>query len=178
MNKILVDENNLGIIILCPDRNSGGLKSTANSIKAEMPKVPYVTMVEYNTRDDDVEDLAKYSRICKGGKTITSLIDIGVKEIRTEWCFIVMSGSRIKKSIFGKYSRFATSEKDVLYPVVDRKHLFDEASINGILLHAPMYEEIGGFGDEYDLQEAKLLWAGRALDKGCNFKALVGARMI
>lgn len=179
MNKILIDDTNLGVIILCPDYNSGGLKSTTNSIKMEIPNVPYVTMVANDARDDDVADLAKYSRICKGGKTITSLIDFGVKEVKTDWCMVVMSGSRIKKSILRKYGRFATCNKDILFPVLDRKYLFDEASINGILLNSNVYDDIGGFGDTVDdIQEAKLLWAGRALDKGYKFKALVGARLI
>jgi len=166
--------DDLCVIVLCPDCNSGGLKYTTNSIKAEVPNVACLAMVASNTCKNEILELSKYCRVCKGGDMITSLIDAGIKEARRSWCLVVMEGSRIKSTILRKYFYFLKSDKDVLFPVVDRKYLFDEASINGILISKKAYEDIGDLGEGSNIRELKLLWAGRAIDKGYKFKAIVG----
>lgn len=66
-----------------------------------------------------------------------------------------------------------------MYPVVDRKHAFDEATINGILMPKQAINEVGPFGDNNrSIQLVKMLWALQALNKGYKFKALVGARLV
>lgn len=174
-----MDIESLGVIILCPERNSGGLKRTANSIKSEIPRCPCVSVVGNNTTKDDIIDLSKYSRISVGGKTIMSLIDRGMEEIDRDWCLVVVSGGAIRSSILYKYAYFTKSDKDILFPVIDKKYLFYEASINGILLNSGTYKNVGKFGDEeISIQDAKLYWSDRAIERGCKFKAIVGARFV
>jgi hypothetical protein len=173
-----LSEHNFGVIILCPDLNIGGLKYTTNSIKSDFPTTKYVAVVGNNAKPIDVDNLSRFSKIYKGGKTITSLIDTGMKVLSNEWCLIVMSGSIVRSRIINRYRNFS-EDKSILYPVINRKYLFDEASINGIVLKKQTYNDIGPFGDDMeDIGNAKLMWAGRAIEKGYKFKALVGVRFI
>jgi hypothetical protein len=175
----LLGESTLGVVILCPYCNFAGLRDTYNSIKSELEDTACVAMVGGNASDSDLRDLSRITQVYRGGKTITSLIDVGAKKLKTDWVITISAGVRIKYNIIKKYGTFLKSNKDILFPVIDRKHLFHEASINGILLSREAIEDVGEFGDEVeDLVSAKLLWAGEALNKGYKFKALVGAKLI
>jgi hypothetical protein len=174
----MLTDANFGVVILCPDCNSGSLKTTATSLRLEFPAVKYVAAVGKDAHVENVKSLQPFCRVVHGGKTITSLIDAGMTEVAGDWKLIVMAGSPVRYTTLKKYRRFATSDKDILYPVVDSKYVFDEASINGILMREKTYEDVGPFGDGLaDLREAKLLWAARAVEKSYQFKALVGARL-
>jgi hypothetical protein len=175
----ILTDGNFSVVILCPDCNLGGLRYTVNSLKADFPEVSYVVMVGKNSHPDNVKEVEKLCRVYKGGKTITSLIDVGLGLIQKEWGVIMTSGSRFRYTVFKKYAYFTRSNKDILYSVVDHKYLFNEASINGVMMAKKSFQDIGEFGDGNDnIQEAKLHWAGRAIEKGYNFKALVGARLV
>lgn len=178
-NSTALTDTNFGVVILCPDANSGGLKTTTNSIKVEFSGVNYVAIVGNNAHIENVKSLEKYCRVCYGGKTITSLIDKGVTELQADWRLVIMSGSLVRYNVVKKYRMFAKSEKDILYPVIDRKYLFYEASINGIFMSKSAYDDIGAFGDNIpDLKETKLIWATKALEKKYRFKAIVGGRFV
>ena len=172
----MLTDSNFGVIILCPSALQPGLNTTVNSLKSHFPDVTYIAMV--GNEKSDIKPLERYCRVYHGGKTITSLIDEGMKQLKTEWRLVVMAGSRVRYNVLKKYKTFIKSEKVILYPVIDKKYLFHEASINGIMMHKKAYEDIGGFGDDLtDLCEAKLIWAGKALDKEYKFVALVGLRI-
>jgi hypothetical protein len=173
-----LNESNFGVTILCPDLNSGGLKYTTNSIKATFPSIDRICMVGSNAKTIDITYLSNICQIKKAGKTITSLIDDGICSLNKEWCLVVMAGSIIRYNIFKKYKYFA-EDKDILFPVIDKKFLFPEASINGILMRKETYEDVGKFGDSVeDIREAKLIWAAKALEKGYKLKGIVGARFL
>ena len=173
-----ITESNFGVVILCPDLNSGGLKYTTNSIKAYFSQTQHVCTVGDNATASDVNHLSNFCQIKKCGKTITSLIDGGIKYLSKEWCLVVVSGSLVKFNIFKKYGYFA-EEKDILFPVIDKKYLFHEASINGILMKKQTYEDVGDFGDDFeDIKNVKLAWGAKALEKGYKLKGIVGARFI
>jgi hypothetical protein len=175
----LINDENIGFVILCPECNLGGLKYTSTSIKFEFPKCKFITMVGKDAPKDEILEMSKHSRIIRGGNTITSLIDKGVEEMKSEWCMIVTSGSMIRPNTIKKYNYFLRGQKDILFPVMDRKYLFDEATINGILINRNTYKDIGELGDDDpDIQRVKLAWASKALDKGCKFKGIVGAKLI
>lgn len=164
------------IIILCPDCSTGALKTTTDSIKLAFSDVPYYAVVGENAKP--IMELSKYCPVHKGGETITSLIDEGIKHSTTDWNLVVMAGSWLREHVVWKYQYFARSEKDILYPVIDRKIGFDEASINGIYINKIAMKEVGDFGDEgTDIKIVKLFWALDALKKGYHFKAIVGAKL-
>ena len=174
----LLSPDNLSIVVLCPDCNIGGFKNTANSIKADFPKTPYLGVVPAKSTASEVADMARYGPVAKGGDTITSLMSVGIRECDRDWCLLVTCGSWLRYSTFKKYLTFAKSDKDILYPVIDRKNIFHEASINGILMARKAFDDIGPFVECEDLSESKMFWAAGAIYKGYNFKALIGARFI
>ena len=61
-----------------------------------------------------------------------------------------------------------------MFPVVDRIWNFVDGSINGLMLSKKLHEEVGDFGSGDNLQLTKLIWAHKAIEKGCKFKAIVG----
>jgi len=113
-------------------------------------------------------------QVTNGGYCITTMIDSLVKNAKTEWIHIVFAGTYLKKSIDEKYSRYISGYKDILFPVVDRIWNFVDGSINGLMLSKKLHEEVGDFGSGDNLQLTKLIWAHKAIEKGCKFKAIVG----
>lgn len=162
-------QKSLGFIILNPDNNPTALRITTNTIKDNFPHVKVASVIGAKAEDD--------SQI-KGGSTITSLIDAGFKNTKTEWCLITMAGTYIRHYHLRKYGLFLKDEKEILYPVVNKKYAFDEATINGILINRKAIEDVGAFGDgNWNIQLVKMLWAIKAIDRGYRFVALVGARL-
>lgn len=175
----LLNDTNFGVVILCPDFNPSGLRYTVKYLNIDFPGIPVVAMTGCDTHQEDFEVLSKCCRVSRGGKTITSLIDFGVNHIQRDWLFFIMAGGRLRPNTFKKFAYFATAERDVLFPVVDNKYLFDEASISGLLINRAAFTEVGCFGDFHDnMRESKLWWGGAAIKKQYKFKALVGAKMI
>jgi len=171
-------KQDFSFLILCHDHDVGALKNTVNSIQLVFNDKPYFALVGENARPVDISDLTKYCPVVKGGKTITSLMDAGITSSKTGWNFILNAGSRIKKGIMNKYQYFATNPRDVLFPVINRKYIFHEASINGIYINKLAIKEVGEFGDAgEDIKTVKLLWAMDAIAKGYQFKAIVGGKL-
>ena len=178
MENPLLNSKNFGVIILCPDCNYAGLRTTVSSLQSEFPNLNHVAVVGRDAQTENVKSLVKYCRVYTGGKTITSLIDEGMKHLTDAWRLIVISGSLVRYRIIKKYKLFINNERDILYPVIDSKYIWDEASINGILMHQDTYNEVGEFGDDLaDLKEAKLMWGARAVELKYHFKAIIGARL-
>jgi len=113
--------------------------------------------------------------VFKGGSCITSMMDVAIKNCVSEWVYIVFAGSIVKKSIDVKLSRYVEGRNDVLFPVVDRIYNWIYGSLNGILINRNFYTEVGEFGSGNSIQDTKILWADRALEKGVRFKAIVNA---
>jgi hypothetical protein len=170
-----IHANNYGFVILCPERNFGGLKVTARSIESFFPNQHYLCVV-----GDDVskEEFSEFNGICRtirAGKTYSSLINTGLSESRTDWSLFFMAGHTARPGVMSRYLHFCKNDKHVLFPVIDRKWQFHEASIHGLFMHKKAVKEVGPFTDqEEDFQTVKLLWAGSALEKGYQFRALVG----
>ena len=116
--------------------------------------------------------------VLKGGTCVTSLFDTGITHALNDWAYMVFAGTTIRKNIDLKLSRYVESEKDVLFPVVDRIWNFIDGSMNGVLINKNFFNQIGDFGSGNPLKLTKLDWAGRAVEKGCRFKAIVGALII
>jgi hypothetical protein len=172
-------ENDVSFLILCPELNVGGLKSTASSIKCNFPNSPRICMVGSNANEVDLAELGKYCPVHKGGGTILSLINEGVMKFSTRWCFVLMAGCMVRSSLFKKYDIFLKSDKDVLYSAVGVDHwLFPDATINGMLLSKGMLEDVGLFPDSgLSIADSKVWWSILAADKGYVFKAIVGTKL-
>ena len=113
--------------------------------------------------------------VYQGGNCVTSMIDKAMNECKSDWAYIVFAGSVMKKQIDKKLSYYVEKKQDVLFPVVDRIYNFITGSMNGILMNKEFYHEVGEFGSGNSLQDTKVLWAEKALNKGVKFKAIVNA---
>lgn len=177
-------EGRFGFVILCPERNLGGLKNTVKSLKQAYPGSPYLCVVG---NDATKAEIAEFNLVCdtfKGKDTITSLINLGIKKSKIDWNVLIFAGSWLRPSLHRKFDLFVKSEKDILFPVVDRKTNFVDGSMNGIMLHKKTFQEVGEFATapmqkagSNDLELIKLFWTLDAIEKGCTFKAIMGMKV-
>lgn len=175
----------VGFLILCPDRSIAGLKNTLGSIHHHSYDRNAICVVG---NDANEQDLKEFNEICvtqKAGNTITSLINLGMKEMKHEWAFMLFSGSRIPHYLEKKFELFAKCETDVLFPVVDHKYDFVEGSFNGVMINTKFFKKVGDFHSANmhkaglnDFEFSKMLWAVNAINKGVTFKAIVGMKII
>jgi hypothetical protein len=164
-----------GFVILCPNYNIGQIKTTTSAIKHNYPESKYICTVPETCHPDEVAEIRKLCPCYKGGNTITSLINVGLQNAPCkEWNFIVVGGSWIRGCLDKKFSYFIESEKDILFPIADRKIYFVNGTINGILIHKSAYEDIGPFCNDNPLEICKLMWTMEAIEKGYRFKAVLG----
>lgn len=178
-------KRDLGFVILCPDRSIGGLRNTVNSIRSIIPESNILCTVG---NDVNSEELITMNNICptlQAEDTITSLINLGLKEAKPDWNMLLFAGSFVRLGIYKKFDLFAKDEKDILFPVVNNKIDFVEGSMNGIILHKNTFKLVGDFNTSSmqklgsnELEMIKLFWAMSAVEHGCRFKAIVGMKVI
>lgn len=174
----------VGFLILCPDRNPGGLKSTLGSIRLHSYNRESLCVVGSNATAQEVKELKDLCATYKGKDTITSLVNTGMKKSKHEWTCIVFAGSRIQAFLERRW-KFATKETDILFPVLDRKFDFVEGSFNGVLVNTKFFQKVGDLPTAVmkknglnDFEFAKFMWAVDAIEHGASFKGIVGMRII
>jgi hypothetical protein len=175
----------IGFVILCPDHNFAGLKNSIGSIRHHCYDREYIGVVGSDATADDIKVMKEICPIHKGKATITSLVNVGMKKVKHDWAFIMFGGSRVCSYLERRFTSFVKSDKDILYPVVDRKCNFVEGCFNGVLINVPFFKEVGDFPemvaekqDFNDFEMAKLFWATDAIAQGAQFKGIVGMRII
>jgi len=176
-------------VILSPDRDIGRIKTTINSIKRnDDENAPCVVAC---AKDTTVAELKEMKEVCpnshRGKDTITSLINKGMQKGHKGWNLIMVEGTVLRRGIMCKYARFVESEKDILFPivmdydregnVVDTHANFVDSSINGLFMHYDTFKAVKPFGDN-PLEIERVLWATDAREKGCQFKAVLGTKLI
>jgi hypothetical protein len=176
MSNFGIKEVDFGFVILCPERDLGGLISTVRSAKSHFPQASLLCMLPPDTTKKEMVEFAEVCPVVKGKGTYTSLINTGIKKSEKPWNFIIISGSVFKPRFYHKYGYFLEDEKDILYPIVDFQCDFADATLNGILIHKIAIKEVGEFEDG-ELSWSKLTWSLKAAEKGYKFKALAGARV-
>ena len=130
-------------LILCPERNIGGLRSTIGSIQMNYAESGYICIAPSNANASELKEMKKVSTVHKGDDTITSLINTGMKKTKCDWNLIVFAGNWIQKGLDRKFNIWANDKKDILYPVFGKKRHFTETPINGILIHKDTFKEVG-----------------------------------
>lgn len=175
MYKSLIGEHHLTFAVLCPDNNIGMLRSSRSSIAAYHPTSPILAVTSKQTVKADVAEMETFCPTYRGGNTISSLLDEGLKRAKTPWVIFFVAGNWYKPGVFRRLKCSIKSEHDILFPVIDRKWVFDEATIHCLTMPKQAGKDVGVFGDtSLSLQECKLLWAVGAIEKGYQFKGLVG----
>lgn len=164
-----------GFIIISPDANQGRVKTTISSLRHNYPEAAILCTTPEDSHPDNVKEIKRLCPCKFGGKTITSLINAGLAEPPCcEWNFVVVAGTWVRGNLDKKFSLFIESNKDILFPIADRKTSFVDGTINGILLHQKTFEEIGPMGSDNPLPICKMMWTLDAIEKGCRFKAILG----
>jgi len=175
----------LGFLILCPNKDDLALRNTVRSIRHYSER-DIISVVGDNASPHDIKKMKEWcSDVYKGKDTITSLLNTGMKRIKNDWAFILFEGSIIRPMLERKLCRFVTSEKDIIFPVVAGKYNFVEGSCNGILVNRNTFKEVGDFPaasmsreDFNEFEVSKMFWAEDAISKGCQFKGIVGLRIL
>lgn len=187
MNQYTKKPIDYGFVILSPDHNFGLLTCTMRSLMAYHADRPVVCATAQDATPADLKEMKTMCpKVFRGGNTITGLINKGMEKGHAEWNFIIMEGVTVRKPIQHLYSVFLQDKKDILYPIVTEYDMqgkpirvrssFEEATLNGILIHKETFKEVGKFTDN-PLEISKLMWALEAIDKECKFKAILGARL-
>jgi hypothetical protein len=181
----MVDHIDFAFVVLCPDRSLAGLKNTLGSIRHFSSDRESLAIVG---KDANSADMKEFKTLCpthKGKDTITSLVNVGMKKLKHEWGLMLFGGSRIPMTLERKLRTFLVGQKDVLYPVVDRRCDFVSGSFNGVLINKEFFDEVGNFPesamvkeDFNDFEAAKLFWSLDAIGKGATFKGIVGMKII
>jgi len=168
---------NYGFIILCPDSNFALLKSTVSSISIRHPQKNFFGVTANTISLKEFKDLKNLCPVYKGGLTITSLINAGMEKAKNEWNFLFFAGVSVKTKIDKKFSNFINDEKDILFPIVDGKANFVDATLNGLFINKKTWDRIGPMDSEGPLDIVKLIWAAKAIDHGVKFKAIAGTKL-
>ncbi len=181
----LTSKQKFGFLILCPDKNVNGLKNTIKSFDQVYTDCPRICLVGNNVTADELKKMNEVCETHKGGETITSLINLGMKKTKVDWNVIVFAGSWVRPIIYKEFQLFVKNDKDILYHVVDRKYNFCEASMNGIIINKNTFIEVGNFptapmekANLNDIELIKLFWSMDAIAKGCTFKAILGMKIV
>lgn len=164
---------NLTVGILAANKTFEQIRATYESLGAL--KFPVQRLVNIPEDQDSSELKTRKYNFIQNGKTLTSLIDGLCREAKTEWIYFAFAGRRVQKNIDSKLSLYVNDYKNVIFPVVKRVWNFVDGSMDGLLINKKFHEEVGDFGDADDLEITKLMWAGKAIEKGAKFKAIVGA---
>jgi hypothetical protein len=168
---------NYGFIILCSDRAVKLLQSTARSIKNRYEGIPYICATDDSAKDRDLKEMQEVCPTFKGKDTFSSLINTGIKNSKTEWNFIVFAGSTIRPRLDLRFFVFVENESDILFPIAENKYDFISGTLNGILINKKTYKKIGNIGEEGSLEFVKTIWACKAIEKGCTFKAIANTKI-
>ena len=176
----------VGFIILCPDRNIGGLRNSIGGIRHHSYNRECLAVVPEDTTSKEVKEMKEHCpTVWKGKDTITSLVNVGMKRVKQEWGFIMFAGSRIPAFLERKFETFANENTDILFPVVERRYDFVSGSFNGVLINKGFFKKVGNFTEGAlqkqgmnDFEMAKFLWSYDAINQGANFKGIVGMRVI
>lgn len=148
----------MGFVVLCPNSSIGQLKKTTESIKTHYNKEMVVVVP-----DEKVV-----------GDSINAMINKGVQSLKADWALIFIAQGRIRSGIDVKYSYFVDSDKDILFPVVNKHMNFVDAGMNGCFLRRDAFLDIGNIKEG---PNGKLLWTFSALEKGYKFKGIIGAKL-
>ena len=177
---------NASFVILCPDGNIGNLKHTIKSLKFRYPESSCVCTVEQSTPNASVKEMKEVCPTFKGKKSITSLINTGMRHTQKGWNLIIIAGSWLQGREITKFSHFVEDEDDILFPIAhlerDGKKYpvtsWEHGTINGILMHTNAFKKIGPMADDNPLEICKIMWACEAKEKGCRIKAILGLKII
>jgi len=171
-------EKDIGFVILLTELRTAGIYATAKTIESNFGKTKHICVVPEYSKEEALKPIKNISNIVKGGETISSLINTGIKESKKDWNLIVMAGNIIRYKPVSRYKQWVQSKKDILYRATNTMNWkWEDSSLHGLLMHKEALQEVGDFPEEKSLQFCKLLWGDSAIKKGYKLKGLVGIKL-
>jgi len=181
-------QNSIKFVILSPEYNFIRLKDTFRSINNHFSSdAKIICSVAKGVKKDQLEEMKTLCPSFRGGNTIMSLINNGMKKTEKGWIFFIMEGARFPSGLIKRYSTWLKSDRDVLFPIFMNHNLngkpsliltnFSETTLNGTLIHSNLFSEVGEFSDN-PIKISKEFWMMDALEKNANFKAILGIKII
>lgn len=175
----------VGFVILCPNRNIGGLYNTLWTINHHSYNREAICVVGNDTTAEEMKEFRGHCPTYKGKDTITSLINTGIKRSKHDWAFFLFAGSRLQQFTERQVAAFVEKDSDIIHPVVDKRTAFYETSLNGVTINCKFFKEVGNFPTQkiqkYNLNDfefAKLMWGMDAIEHGATFKGVLGLRIL
>lgn len=175
-------------VILSPDPNIARLKDTVRSIRNCFGDADVFCSVLKSIKKEQLDEMKGVCNAFRGGETIMSLINSGFKKGgKGGWFVFIMEGARIPRGMELRYCRWIEDDRDVLFPIVMHRDLdgnptvlrakFEDSTLNGMMIHSSLFEEVGAFSDN-PIGVSKKFWGLDAEDKGARFKAILGVKII
>lgn len=177
---------NFGYTILSFDYNIGGLKSTIRSIKNHYENAEIICVVNSDVSKDQIKEMKLSCDCHKAGKTVTSLINKSFDKIKSDWNILIVEGARVSRTLQDKYSYWARSDKDILFPLIvdyDRDgypieihNEFHNCTLNGLCINKNFFKQVGKL-TENPLEVSRQFWSIDASLAGANFKSILGIKI-
>lgn len=167
----------LGFLVLNPNGKLIDLKNTVWQINLHCYDRKCICVVDINTKN--IENMNQICPTYRSKKSIIDLVNCGMKKMNHEWTFMIMAGSKVTQQLETNINTFCNSEKDVLFPIVNKKHNFTETDFNGVLINTNFFKKVGNFTKHTeekdcinDVESARIIWTNEALCLGAKFKAI------
>jgi len=182
-----IEAGAVSIVILSPEPNIGRLKGTIRSIRNNFSSdCGIICSVEKGIKKDQIEEMRTVCPTFRAGKTVTSLINTGVKNSKPGWLMMIMEGAWLPHGVEKKYFKWIKSDSDVLFPIVVDYDLegfpkrilknFSDCTLNGLLINREFFLSVGNLTDN-PLEISREFWAMDAVEKGAKFKAILGVKI-
>jgi hypothetical protein len=170
---------NFGFVVLCHNHDTSLVKLTVRTIhRSYGEEIPLICVADNSVNKDDMKELKEICPSYKGKDSWSSLINVGMKRAKAEWNFIIVAGTVVKRGLDTSFSFFLGDEKDIMFPIAEGKTDFVDGTLNGLFMNKKFYKEVGDMATENPLDICKLMWALEAIEKGAQFKAILGTKMI
>jgi hypothetical protein len=168
-------DGGFGFIVLCLDDLPSEVSVTISRIRSIF-KDPYIRLaMPLRLACDEMERYKKFKvPIDMSEGTITGMMNLSSSKSSFDWNLILMAGACVTQNLIKKYLYFCRHDKDFVYPVVDRKWVFSEASINGMLYNKNTTPEAPE--NESEMPMAKAAWGAEIIRSGGRLKAIIGAK--
>ena len=173
------------VVVLCVEANKTLLKNTINSVLHHGYNRNCLAIVPKKTTKEEINELNQICPAYRGRNTITSLINCGINKIKSSWAIFAFAGSRFPYKFEEKINSLPVEEHDIFYPALKDRYDFVTASFNGVIINKKFFKQVGKFPEQADpaagmtdFEIAKLIWAAKAIEKGGQFKGIVGLKII
>lgn len=179
---------NLTFVILGTKGNLASINLTKKKLDAKVPNKNIFCVVKNNCKGDDLKQLSKIVDVYQYGKTDIDLINLGMIKSNADWVIFLEEGNVIHYNSIRKICNFIHSEKDIIYGIkvsldkINIKNIkdyigFDRSCLSGLTINTKTFKTVGKLSN-LEPTLAKTIWFNKAKELGCNFKGIVGLKII